>query len=99
MGSIPGWGTKIPHAREPLSLCTTAEPSRFRAHALQLEKQGMPAPRDKSPTQPTTKKIENKMLPIKLLEEKNEGQNITFSIRQVLHDKFFKRAKLHPSTS
>ena len=30
-GLIPGWGTKIPHATELLSLCTTREPRR--AHA------------------------------------------------------------------
>ena len=25
MGSIPGWGTKTPHASEQLSMCTTRE--------------------------------------------------------------------------
>ena len=37
MGSIPGPGTKIPHAMGQLSLKTTAaEPTRPGTHALQL---------------------------------------------------------------
>ena len=36
MGSIPGWGTKIPHATGQLSLSTVAtEPVHSRAQALQ----------------------------------------------------------------
>ena len=27
LGSIPGWGTKIPQAMEPLSVCTTEDPA------------------------------------------------------------------------
>ena len=27
LGSIPGWGTKIPQATEPLSVCTTEDPA------------------------------------------------------------------------
>ena len=38
-GSAPGWGTKIPHATEQLSLCTTAtKPTRSRARVLQQER-------------------------------------------------------------
>ena len=38
-GSIPGWGTKIPHAEGHLSLCAaTAEPTCSGTHAPQLER-------------------------------------------------------------
>ena len=38
-GSIPGRGTKIPHAVEQLSLCTaTTRVERFGAHVPQLER-------------------------------------------------------------
>ena len=38
-GLIPGWGTKIPHATEQLSLHTTAtEPTHSRARVPQLER-------------------------------------------------------------
>ena len=38
MGSIPGQGTKIPHAEKQPSLSNaTTEPSRSRAHGSQLE--------------------------------------------------------------
>ena len=38
-GLIPGWGTKIPHATEQLSLHTTAtEPTYSRAHVPQLDR-------------------------------------------------------------
>ena len=38
VGSISGWGTKIPHAAGQLSPCaTTTEPAHSRAHAPKLE--------------------------------------------------------------
>ena len=38
--SVPGWGTKIPHAVEQLSLCTTAtEPTSPGARTPQLERE------------------------------------------------------------
>jgi len=38
VGSIPGQGTKIPHAKKQPSLSNAAtEPSRSRAHGSQLE--------------------------------------------------------------
>ena len=38
VGSIPGWGTKIPHAVEQLSpWATTTEPKCSGVHALQQE--------------------------------------------------------------
>ena len=38
-GSIPGWGTKIPHAAGQLSPCAaTTKPVRYRAQELQLER-------------------------------------------------------------
>ena len=38
VGSIPGWGTKIPHAVGQLSLCaTTTEPACAKARVPQLE--------------------------------------------------------------
>ena len=43
VGSIPGQGTKIPHAAGQLSPCTaTTEPTRFGAHAPQLERSRVP---------------------------------------------------------
>ena len=39
-GSIPGWGTKRPHAMEPLSLCTTSRED----YALQLLSPGSREP-------------------------------------------------------
>ena len=39
VGSIPGWGTKVPHATGQLSLhATTTEPTRSRACEPQLER-------------------------------------------------------------
>ena len=50
-GSIPGWGTKMAHTMEPLSLCTTSREDcalqllspGSREHALQQEKQSSTA--------------------------------------------------------
>ena len=40
-GSIPGWGTKIPHAMEHVSKLsprvTTTEPENYGAHMAQIE--------------------------------------------------------------
>ena len=39
VSSILGWGTKIPHSTGKLSPCaTTTEPTRSRAHVLQIER-------------------------------------------------------------
>ena len=38
LGLIPGWGTKMPHATEQLSLCVaTIEPTCSRLHATPRE--------------------------------------------------------------
>ena len=53
-GSIPGWGTKIPHAVGQLSpRATTTEPARAGAHLPQLERS--PVTATQSPMHAATK--------------------------------------------
>ena len=52
VGSSPGQGTKIPHARELLSpLFATTEPTNFGAYAKQQEKPHIAMKTQQTPTQ------------------------------------------------